>query len=48
MNFVLLPLIARLTELPSKYRAVAGIFSDGRSRHVVLWAGAKAQVHRAE
>jgi hypothetical protein len=27
MNFVLLPAIARLPELPSKYRAVAGPFS---------------------
>jgi hypothetical protein len=43
MNLGLLPANARLPELPSTYRAVAGAFSEGRRRQVVLWAGARAR-----
>jgi hypothetical protein len=43
MNVGFLPAIARLPEPPSTYRAVAGAFSESRSRQVVLWAGARAR-----
>jgi hypothetical protein len=43
MNLGLLLAMARLPELPSTYRAVAGAISEGRSRQAVLWAGAKAR-----
>ena len=43
MNLGLLPANARLPGLPSTYRAVAGAFSESRSRQVVLWAGARAR-----
>ncbi|MGD0471023.1 MAG: hypothetical protein ABSA54_21820 [Terriglobales bacterium] len=43
MNLGLLPANARLPGLPSTYRAVAGAFSEGRRRQVVLWTGARAR-----
>jgi hypothetical protein len=43
MNLGFLPANARLPELPSTYRAVAGAFSERRRRQVVLWAGARAR-----
>jgi hypothetical protein len=39
----LLPVNARLPELASTYRAVAGVFSEVWRRQVVLWAGARAR-----